>query len=258
MPDVHLARRRRCRWLALSWAGLAGGALAALNDSGVRADQCYEPGSHLLVACAGTPLPRQDGHLGRDADPRRNAAKDGHLGFSFARICHSGERAGQGSCPKRPRLGDGANRWGCTEDRTTGLIWELKASTGPRAFGLNHTHYSPAWNPVGEYGSATDATGYVALVNGLGLCGASDWRLPTVQELHSIAHLGGHPLADGTDGVIAIDLDWFPNTVESRYWAAEPFVLNPGGHWTVDTYSGRSSNESRGTPRQVRLVRTAP
>ena len=257
MLDAQAARRLR-RWLALSCAGLAGSALAALNDSGVRADQCYEPGSHALVACAGTPLLRQDGHLGRDADSRRNAAKDGQLGFSFVKVCHSGERAGSGSCPKRPKLGDGAQRWGCTEDRTTGLIWELKTLAGPRAASLNHTHYSPGWNPVGEYGSATDATGYVAAVNAQGLCGASDWRLPTVTELHSIAHLGGYPIDDGADGVIAIDLDWFPNTVQSRFWAAEPFMLNPSGHWTVDTYSGRSSNESRSTPRQVRLVRTAP
>ena len=245
-------------WVVGMLAALGGSAHATPNDTGIGAHQCYAAGSSLLVACATSTLPRQDGHLGRDADAANNTGKDGALGFNFVKVCHSGLRAGSGNCPAKPRLGDGARQWGCTEDRTTGLIWELKTSSGPRSSAVNHTHYSPAWNPVGEYGSPTDATGYVAQVNASGLCGATDWRLPTVTELHSIAHLGGVPMADGGDGVIAIDTTWFPNTVEARFWAQQPFVLNPSGHWTVDTWSGRSSNESRSRPSQVRLVRNAP
>jgi hypothetical protein len=247
--------RKAAPWVAGVWAALSGSAHATLNDSGVGANQCYDVGSNLLVACAGSSLPRQDGHLGRDADSATNTNKDGALGFSFARVCHSGQRAGSGNCPAKPKLGDSAKRWGCTEDLLTGLIWELKTTSGPRSSAVNHTNYSPEWDPLGEYGSPTDATGYVAQVNATGLCGASDWRLPTVTELHSIAHLGGVPIADGADGVIAIDTAWFPNTVQTRFWALEAFVLNAGNHWTVDTNSGRSSNETRATPRQVRLVR---
>ncbi len=244
------------RAIALCSIALATGpaAYAGFNDTGVSKQQCYLSGSNVLAACSTSALTGQDGLTGRDAATATNTKADGLLGFSFRKVCNSGSLAGTGNCPTKPKFGNSAKRWGCTRDEVTGLTWEVKTASGPRAASRKLTRYSAAFDPNGEFGSSTDATGYVAEVNAAGLCNADDWRLPTVLELHSLSAMGGVVFAGG-DGLIAIDTAWFPNTVEERFWADEDFVPNVSNAWTVESANGRSSNESRGTPRSLRLVR---
>lgn len=239
--------------LALAFAA-APAAYAGFNDTGVSKQQCYPAGSNVLVACSTSTLMAQDGAIGRDAAAATNAKADGLLGFSFRKVCNSGAVAGSGNCPTKPKFGSGAKRWGCTRDEITGLTWEVKTATGPRGADRLFTRYSAAFDPQGEFGSPTDAAGYVAEINAQGLCAANDWRLPTVLELHSLAAMGGVANIGG-DNLIAIDTAWFPNTIEDRFWAEEDFVLNVTNAWTADTFSGRSSNNTRSHPSSVRLVR---
>ena len=53
----------------------------ALNDSGITANQCYQAGSDILVACstlgATTLNAAQDGMVGRDANVSTNSNSDG-------------------------------------------------------------------------------------------------------------------------------------------------------------------------------------
>lgn len=193
-------------------AGLAAapGALAAprVNDSGLTV--CFSA-EREPMACDGS---GQDAELGRDVTHPQSA--DGALGLRFARVCRSGELAGAGDCPATPEPGPGANHWGCTQDRITGLLWELK--TRDRSLHDHrrlYTHYSPVYNPDGHYGSARDAAGLVAAVRAEGLCGRSDWRLPDAPELLGLARLG-------LDfGQAWMDRRFFPNAQFAVYRAGD-------------------------------------
>ena len=149
-------------------------------------------------------------------------------------------------------------RWTCLEDDTTGLIWEVKTNDS----GLRHASHAFSWydqNPAtngGEHGigdtgawlstdwqlaenrSAEPATGtdncfdiarcdtekYVADVNAVGLCGATDWRLPSKDEIATLVFSE----ADGTTGLYAdlsyfYDMHWI-NDGNAEYWTSTASV----------------------------------
>jgi Protein of unknown function (DUF1566)/Repeat of unknown function (DUF5648) len=133
----------------------------------------------------------------------------------------------------------------CVKDEVTGLIWEGKTTSGLRAATLTYTH-------LGN-NAATDTSGYIAAINAAHLCGFSDWRLPTVNELHGILDLGRSP-------ALEINLSAFPNTQVGKYWSSD---LNDNGTTAralrivgVNTSgSGATSDDVRNSPFFVRLVR---
>lgn len=197
------------------WAGLGGlvlsglgspGALAtpALNDTGYT--RCVVNGQ-FTSQCAGT---GQDAEYGRDATAPDG--RDGVAGFSFTKVCGSGEVAGQGNCPADPARGTGANEWACTLDNVTHLLWQLDVGT-------RVTHY-----PTGPY----NYRDYVKQVNASGLCGHSDWHLPATAQLETLVlSTTGYPAP-------AIDTAWFPSTPSSQpYWAMEARIDNPQEYWVV-------------------------
>jgi hypothetical protein len=97
---------------------------ARLDDTGMNL--CANPENGQLGSdCAGT---GQDGEFGRDVE--RPDSTDGRLGFSFAKICNSGQRAGEGTCRMAAMQGPGPDDWGCTQDWVTGLVWELRTRDG--------------------------------------------------------------------------------------------------------------------------------
>ena len=111
-------------------------------------------------------------------------------------------------------------RWSCVRDHVTGLDWEVRTHTPVPALrdrGWTYSWYSSAQRPDGtanasnggEAGGSNrgecfdrydadsnpgglfcDSAGYVEAVNAIGLCGSSDWRMPTRRELESIVHYG--------------------------------------------------------------------
>ncbi|MFP8780359.1 DUF1566 domain-containing protein [Hydrogenophaga sp. RWCD_12] len=130
----------------------------------------------------------------------------------------------------------------CVYDQVTGLYWEGKTDDG----GVRDKDnlYS---NQGG--GAATDASGYVAAVNGSSLCGFTDWRMPTALELMTLNHYGR------TDAAPYVDPTWFPNTLSTPYyWTGE--ATSGGGYWTVTHGTGRYEGVMTGDSlRAVRLVR---
>jgi subtilisin family serine protease len=204
-----------------------------LNDTGVRADQCYAAGSGTLVSCASAEARalngQQDGMTGRDVV--ESDSSDGRAGFSFALV---------------PRTEGGAfDRTECVRDKVSGLVWEGKTEDGPRA-GWRRFNNLTLSSPE----DSEAASNYVVYVNSIALCGFNDWRLPTVSELHSLVDYG----KAASD--VAIDTSWFPNTYPERYATINSAEVNGALSWFVwfDLGGVEATNRNSNIYR-VRLVR---
>ncbi len=149
-------------------------------------------------------------------------------------------------------------------DNVTGLVWEVKTDEGvedsdttdDNHTNIHHKGNGYRWggktaidrdraNRAGTYND--DWTGLVDGTNAEKFCGSDNWRMPTIEELYSIADLSiAKPVIDG---------DYFPNTVTSSFWSSSPYSENDTNAWIVDFYLGyvyhyRRSDEYY----QVRLV----
>jgi hypothetical protein len=91
---------------------------------------------------------------------------------------------------------------GTVTDTSTGLTWQKASSSGK------------TWEKA------------LAYCEGLSLGGYTDWRLPTVKELQS--------LADYSRYSPAINTTYFPDTAASWYWSSTTIVYNTRGAWDVD------------------------
>ena len=168
----------------------------------------------MVIACTTTPAAAtslEDGH--EEQFPQRHR---------YTKIAHDGRMVEPGA-----PLGAGSRDWVCSIDEETGLMWEIKTSDG----GLRDKHhtYTPydsnpktngGWVGYRDTrsgncdrstmdGASCNTEAYIAAVNASGLCGHTDWRLPTIAELVAIAgESSPRPDAD-----IAL-----PNTAEGWYW----------------------------------------
>lgn len=105
--------------------------------------------------------------------------------------------------------------------------------------------------------ASCDTEKFVAAVNAAGLCGHSDWRLPSRDELFG--------LLDGTTGSFGLSSAWFPNspTTNQTYWSATAVGAPARGASPVGLSAWNVSLAAQGTtltsPRlqgyAVRLVR---
>ena len=216
----------------------------SLNDTGITWGGNHPSGNN--TGCTGEAIAQQDCSHGRDATHNDNA--DGHAGFSFTKLDANGNAlANQGTDYT-------TTPWSCVQDNVTGLMWEVKTDDntehnkdntyrwgGVTAQGINHASrqgaYYADWNALVNY------------ANNNTLCGHSDWRVPSHQELLSITHLGTTSPA--------IDTDYFPNTRSrsSSYWSSSPSAYNSNYAWGVRFYGGVGYDNYRTNYNHVRLVR---
>ena len=159
-----------------------------------------------------------------------------------------------------PKTGGTYTKEECVKDLSTGLVWEGKtASPATTRLGTStYTNFdstasaqkSGGVNPTqAEIDAPTNSIGYKNSVNTSALCGYTDWRLPTKEELQGILASSGSPIIDTT---------WFPNTQANLYWTSSPFVGLSYSAWDVhfgDGYVGNHGYRYDGYHYHVRLVR---
>jgi hypothetical protein len=179
-----MGRSWRLRLGAL--ALLPGLCIAALNDTGQSL--CYGNDGRMESCDAPTvSLPGQDGVYGRDAQRNQGMlrrAGRGEAGFDFVAIDASGaalaaDEAGRPAGPHR-----------CVRDAVTGLLWWLAA---PDSLDLDEA----------------EALNTLQAITATAPCGVSDWRLPSLPDLLSVANLGN--AMEGIDPVFFTDArqGWF-------------------------------------------------
>jgi len=88
---------------------------------------------------------------------------------------------------------------------------------------------------------------YVDAVNAAGLCGRSDWRLPTRRELFALSDFGS--------AGPSIDQGYFPATINAYYWTASPLAATtPFAVWAIDARGEFQGTQMYGVPNHARLV----
>ncbi len=223
-----------------------------LNDSGIIWSGGYPDGNN--DTCISEVWSTRDCEQGRDAT--HNNDSDGHAGFSFVKLDSSGNL-----------LPADAAIWSCVKDNVTGLVWEVKTDDD----GLQDKDDLYNWYSTdstangGWYSSMNDdqdvcygydendsesfcnTEAYVDRINNATLCGKSDWRMPTPQELTGIV---SYDRVNPT-----IDLTYFPNTLNTYFWTGAPSVQHVWAAWYVYFSSGSSSTSGRRYLNAVRLVR---
>ena len=147
----------------------------------------------------------------------------------------------------------------CVQDNNTGLIWEGKnpgaIGSGSRLGTSTYTNYDSTASGQKDDGSnptqteidaITNSIGYKNSVNTSALCGYTDWRLPTKEELQGIVASSGNP---------KIDTTWFPDTRAAAYWSSSPHVVYASYAWSVGFDYGLANGYDRDYYGHVRLVR---
>ena len=133
-------------------------------------------------------------------------------------------------------LPDTAGEWAMVRDNVTGLIWEVKTDDGS----IQDKDNEYTWNDAMSV--------FIPGLNAERLGGHSDWRLPTLVELASIANLGRLGPA--------IDKSYFSNTVSSYYWSSTTYAGHEGYAWLVGfDYGYDGSDDNKSSSRYVRAVR---
>ncbi|MCX8520274.1 MAG: DUF1566 domain-containing protein [Rhodoferax sp.] len=156
-----------------------------------------------------------------------------------------------------PKSGGTYTKEECVKDNITGLVWEGKNPSGSssRVSTSTYTNYDGTGSgqksngvnaTAAELSASTNSSSYVNSVNGSNLCGFTDWRMPTKEELQGIVVSGPGP---------TIDAAWFPHTQTAGYWTASQFGVFSFSAWFVGFGYGNTDNIERSNLHHIRLVR---
>ena len=183
---------------------------------------------------------------------------------NYSKISNSGTIV-----PDTSKLGVGKNDWACTKDNKTGLIWEVKTTDGGN-HDMNKSYTNillTEKNDIIKYNDSTNTEGLVKLANSESLCGATNWRLPKLDELMTLIVCSDgeyNSLNDYTHSYYicannllvtrpVINTMYFPNTKSNFFWAYG--LDNSSLVWKVDFgYSSAHSFAKYDDQAFIRLV----
>ena len=151
----------------------------------------------------------------------------------------------------------------CVKDNSTGFIWEGKTADGDRKGNLVYSNFdstdiaqkrigfgTDTINPTeAEVYSGFNTAAYRIAVNASTLCGFTDWRMPTQDEMLGIV--------DASQAAAPyINPLWFPYSF-SAYWTSSPSAIQPAAAISISfNYpNGQIDQQFRTTLFAVRLVR---
>ncbi|MDC0197759.1 DUF1566 domain-containing protein [Candidatus Thioglobus sp.] len=151
-----------------------------------------------------------------------------------------------------------SEKWSCVVDNNNSLIWEVKSDKKGVQYALNtYTWFdgnsgrdNGTFTKNCYWGKNCNTLSFIKDVNKSQLCGFSDWRLPSRDELNSIVDYYG-------EGDLLIDTDFFPNTQMDSYWTAISVNSNPSMAFEVPFFYGGSMARDKTIDTFVRLVRSA-
>jgi hypothetical protein len=167
-------------------------------------------------------------------------------------------------------VSNGSGNYGlnCVKDFATGLTWEGK-SPNPSVLtyvGREFTNYdsttslqipnratSSGFAPTAaDISAITNTVGYKNAVNSIALCGFSDWRLPTKEELLTLVDTS----LPSEITKARINPTWFPYTSPLLYWTSTPSTSRSYQAWYVVFWNGTPMEGYRDVSNaHVRLVR---
>jgi len=278
--------------------GLAGGGLAycgngvkdgleSCDGSDLGATSCTSFGfAGGVLACTGCDfdttacLPIVCGNGAIDAGEQcdqndLNGATCIGLGFSFGSLaCGPGCVLDTSGCWDPPQLTDNGD--GTITDHATGLMWEKKADFDGAPVTCTSAGVCPDPHDADNLYFWTDNTVpttlptgsaftvFLAQLNaGGGFAGHTDWRLPTLAELHALVDYG-----DPTSPFVNAVFDTGCNgsctvttcscTNPSRYWTNTSHAGIAADAWVVDPGNGEIIRDTKDTDYAARAVRSGP
>ena len=157
-------------------------------------------------------------------------------------------------------LDDHSEKWTCVQDTKNGLMWEVKSEDDAMRKSNNlYSWFDPETTAIKgkqdggrcKGGIDCDTSSYVRAMNERNYCGHNDWQLPTREEIQTIVNL-----ENSTNGV-AINKQYFPQTMPSWYWTASENKNKENYAWYVMFRNGIALNDLKERPKHIRLVRIA-
>ncbi|MCP4296568.1 MAG: DUF1566 domain-containing protein, partial [Proteobacteria bacterium] len=110
---------------------------------------------------------------------------------------------------------------------------------------VSHGSTGLMWQQTTTLANWEDALSYC---ENLSLANSNDWRLPSFNELHSIADYGSYSPS--------IDTSYFPGTNSSFYWSSTTYPPNPTYAWTTIFNDGIVVTARKTSSNYVRCVRS--
>jgi hypothetical protein len=181
----------------------------------------------------------QDGHYGEDA-------LAGEPAFSYVKITADGQP-----------IDDASGMYACVRDENTNLIWLVHPSGFNTRTRERYTWHDP--NPATNGGdpgsdSGMSTSDLIALANDPSqpMCGVSNWRLPTRNELRSLVYFGFRP--GPAILLVKIDIRFFGNVPAEMFWTALTSPADSSRAAGIDFLTGGHATDFKTNTRPAFLV----